>query len=211
MIEMRVYHFLSTTYGVNDIALKRLKVSRFSQLNDPYELLAADTTDPRDREALDRFKAQIDQTKGMICFSNTWTNPLLWGHYADKHKGMALGFDIPDHLIIKVRYTTNRAKINFDPKTHRIIDGTRVLGKLIRTKFIDWRYEEEMRMYVDLTQPSEDGNYYVDFSNELVLTEVILGVKCEFPLARVNQLLGASAGSVKVKNARMATKTFKVI
>ena len=88
---MKVYHFLNTTYGISNIALRRIRVSRFSQLNDPYELLAADTTDSRDLKALSRFKAQIDQTKGIICFSGTWNNPLLWGHYADKHRGMTLG------------------------------------------------------------------------------------------------------------------------
>ena len=124
---------------------------------------------------------------------------------------MALGFDIPDDLMFKVLYTNNRTKINFDLKKLQILDGMNVLDKLIRTKFIDWRYEDERRMYVDLTQQNEDGNYFVDFSNDLVLREVILGVKCEIPVARVNQLLGLFTGSVKVKNARMATKTFEVI
>ena len=208
---MRVYHFINATHGINVIALKRIRVSRFGHLNDLYELLAANTSDPKDREALDQFKAQIDQTKGIICFSGSWNNPLLWGHYADKHKGMALGFDIPDDLMFKVLYTNNRTKINFDLKKLQILDGMNVLDKLIRTKFIDWRYEDERRMYVDLTQQNEDGNYFVDFSNDLVLREVILGVKCEIPVARVNQLLGLFTGSVKVKNARMATKTFEVI
>jgi len=208
---MKVYHFLNTTYGISNIALRRIRVSRFSELNDPYELLAADTTDSRDLKALNRFKAQIDKTKGIICFSGTWNNPLLWGHYADKHRGMALGFDVPDDLIIAVGYTANRAKINFNHKTQRIVDGMKILDKLVRTKFSDWRYEDEKRMYVDLSQPHEDGNYFVNFSNDLSLREVILGVKCDLPVELVNQLLGASMSTVCVRKARMATKTFKVI
>ena len=114
---MRVYHFINATHGISNVALRRLRVSRFSQLNDPFELLAADMTDPRHKEAFDRFKAEIDKNKGMICFSGTWHNPLLWGHYADKHKGIALGFDISDEILLKVRYTSNRAQIKFDEKS----------------------------------------------------------------------------------------------
>jgi hypothetical protein len=28
-----------------------------------------------------------------------WHNPLLWSHYADRHRGMALGFDTDDAIL----------------------------------------------------------------------------------------------------------------
>jgi hypothetical protein len=49
---MRVYHFTSTEFGLSDIALKRLKISRIEDLNDPFELLAAELSQKNSRSAL---------------------------------------------------------------------------------------------------------------------------------------------------------------
>ena len=209
---MRVFYFTNANYGVSNLSLKRLKISRFNQLNDPFELLAADLLDPRDRKALSDFKDNLDSNKGMICFSGSWGNPLLWGHYADRHLGMALGFDIPDDYLSPVQYTIQRAKVKFDQKTKKIVDGDRLMDRLVRTKFIDWKYEDERRMFVDL-DPSlqEGGNHFVEFSESLVLREVILGLKCDLPVSRVRQLLKDEPSPVKVLKAGMALRTFKII
>ena len=68
---MRVFYFTNANYGVSNLSLRRLKISRFNQLNDPFELLAADLLDPRDRKALSDFKDNLDSNKGMICFSGS--------------------------------------------------------------------------------------------------------------------------------------------
>jgi hypothetical protein len=107
---MRVYNFVGALHGINNLALRRLKVSRFSKLNDPFELLAADLFDHRDESALEKMKAQLDKTSAIICFSENWQNPLMWAHYADSHRGIALGFDIKDEFLIKMRYEKIVAK-----------------------------------------------------------------------------------------------------
>jgi hypothetical protein len=209
---MRVFHFINTNFGISNLSLKRLKVSRFNELNDPFELLAADLRDGRDRNALKKFKDNLNADKGMICFSGSWSNPLLWGHYADKHSGMALGFDIPDEHLSPVQYTTQRAKVKFDQKTRTIVDGYRLTNRLLRTKFIDWKYEDEWRMFVALDPTlQEGGNHFVEFSKDLVLREVILGLKCDFPASRVRQLLKDEPTPVKVLKAGMALRAFKII
>jgi hypothetical protein len=58
---MRVYNLVGATHGVNNLAMRRLKVSRFSRLNDPFELLAADLLDKRDKSALEKMKDQLDK------------------------------------------------------------------------------------------------------------------------------------------------------
>lgn len=209
---MRVFHFTNANFGVSNLSFKRLKISRFSQLNDPFELLAADLLDPRDRKALGDFKDNLNSTTGMICFSGSWGNPLLWGHYADKHSGMALGFDIPDEYLTPVHYTTQRAKVEFDQETRTIVDGSRLTDRLLRTKFVDWKYEDEKRMFVDLDPNSQEGgNHFMEFSESIVLREVILGLKCDLPVSRIRQLLKDEPSPVKVLKAGMALRAFKII
>ena len=98
---MKVYHFLSAQNAISDIALKRIKISRIGQLNDPFELLAVDLRDPRDKVALENWKNELDEQFGLICFCAHWSNPLMWGHYADSHKGIALGFEIQEDLLLR--------------------------------------------------------------------------------------------------------------
>lgn len=209
---MRVYHFLNETYAVADIALRRLKVSRFNSLNDPFELLAADLRVPWHRTAFQGFKNELNETKGMISFSKSWWAPLLWGHYADRHYGMALGFDIPDEFLSKVIYTKERAKVEFDEQTRKVVNGYTVTDKLIRTKFSDWHYEEEYRMFIALNDATKEGGFhFVDFSDDLVLREVIVGLNCSLPIPRVKQLLNGDLNNVRVKKAGLALRKFKVI
>lgn len=209
---MKVYKFIDTNYGISNIALKRLKVSRLNQLNDPFELLAADVLNPKDRRALSTFKNQLHNTKGIICFSGSWSNPLLWGHYANNHNGMALGFDIPDECVLKAHYTSKRTKVLFDQKTRKVVDGDKVIDKLIRTKFTDWSYEDEYRIFVDLAELKEEsGNYFLDFSPALFLREVVLGMSCDLSISRLRKLLGDELGKVRVRKARMAYREFKMV
>lgn len=42
---IRLYHITTTESGMSDIALRRMKVARFLDLNDPFELLALNLRD----------------------------------------------------------------------------------------------------------------------------------------------------------------------
>ncbi|MBU3641331.1 DUF2971 domain-containing protein [Polynucleobacter sp. Fuers-14] len=209
---MRVYHFLNENHAIGNLFFRRLKVSRFAQLNDPFELLGADLLDTKHRAAFNAFKKQLNESKGMICFSSSWSNPLLWGHYANKHSGVVLGFDVPENYLTPVKYTSLRTKIEFNPKNGQITDGPKVVDELIRTKFVDWKYENEYRMFINLDSTTEEGGMiFVDFSTNLMLREVILGLNCPLPIDRIRQLLEVNAIPAKVFKAGMALRTFKMV
>jgi hypothetical protein len=44
---MRVYKFLTSEYAIKDIWERKLKISEISDLNDPFELIPCDLSDPR--------------------------------------------------------------------------------------------------------------------------------------------------------------------
>ncbi len=69
---MRGYYFTNLTHGLSNIALPRLKISRVHELNDPYELLAADLSDDELRAPYEAMRDQLGQTRGMLCFSKVW-------------------------------------------------------------------------------------------------------------------------------------------
>ena len=209
---MRVYHFVNSTFAISNISFRRLKISKFDQLNDPFELLAADLINPKHRIAFSKFKKILNLTKGMICFSATWNNPLLWGHYADRHQGIALGFDVPDEFLSPVLYTTQRPQVIFNKLLGKINNGSVVVDRIIRSKYKDWEYEKEHRMFVDLnSHPQEGGLNFVDFASNLVLREVIVGLNCQLPLQQIKKLLSGDLEKVSLKKAGLALRSFKVI
>jgi len=208
---MRVYYLSPAPFALSNLALRRIKVSRFSDLNDPFELLAANVVQPKLRRAFAEMKRKLNETKGLICFSRTWANPLLWGHYAEKHTGIALGLDIPDTLLAEVQYTTQRVPVEVDPKTKAARLDEALVDRLLRTKFVDWKYEEEYRAFVQLDPSTrEAGMYFKDFSNDFALAEVILGPRCELPIERIRALLALTQPGAKILKARMAFRTFRV-
>jgi len=209
---MRVYYLSSAPFALSNLSLRRLKISRFGDLNDPFELLAANLENPEHRKAFAAMKDHLSETKGLICFSRTWSNPLLWGHYADKHTGIALGFDVPDYLLSQVLYTSQRVRIDVDSKTKRPNLDEALVNRLLRTKFVDWKYEDEYRLFIQFDPTTkESGLFFRDFSEDLRLMEVILGPRCQLPVDRIRSLLQTALPHVKVLKARMAFRTFRVI
>ena len=105
---MRLYHFIDEKYGLEDLREKHLKVARISDLNDPTEFLAAELSTEEFRHAMESMKESLSNDYGILCFSENWKSLVQWAHYANKHKGLCLGFDIPDHFLAKVDYVENR-------------------------------------------------------------------------------------------------------
>ena len=93
---MRAYKFLDAQFGLKSINERRLKQSRVSDLNDPFELRSFDVTDIALRRTFLATSKDVDQEKGLLCFSADWKNPVIWAHYSDKHRGLCLGFEIPE-------------------------------------------------------------------------------------------------------------------
>ena len=158
---MRVYYLTGAQFALSNLALRRIKIARFKDLNDPFELLGVDVGDKKLRAAIRETKEEINRSKGLICFSKSWHNPLMWGHYAEKHTGMCLGFDVPESLIAPVIYAKRPLKMEICPETRGPKPTGKFMRQLVRTKFFDWKYEDEMRLFVELDHDTvESGKYF---------------------------------------------------
>ena len=85
----------------------------------------------------------LDKT-GIFSVSVTLTNQLLWGHYADGHRGVVVEFDANSGFFLaaqQVKYTNEQPVIN---RTQNSQDE--ILEKSFYTKHEDWAYEQEWRV-----------------------------------------------------------------
>jgi hypothetical protein len=208
---MRVYHFLSAKDAVNDLRNRRIKISRFEDLNDPFELLSIELADKSIRKAFIDTKKKIAEENGIICFSKNWSNPVLWSHYAEKHRGVCLGFDVPDHSLAHIEYNAKRlVKEVIDDDGKLAIDEPFMI-KLLTIKYKDWEYEDEIRIFVGLKEKEKvSGLYFKDFDNDLVLREVILGARHKEDIQQLQSIL-QNYTNVRLIQGRMAFRSFRIV
>ena len=201
---IRAYHFVPANYGLDDLRHRRLKIAQLDDLNDPFELWAVAQPDRRLRKGIRDAKKEMARSFGMLCFSRTWQNPLLWSHYAARHQGVALGFDIARKCIKNVSYVERR------PVLHAVDEE--LVHHVLYTKYIDWQYEHEARVYTSLEDiDPKSGLYFADFSDNCVLREVIVGPLSSVTKAELAEALGEHRGGVSLIKARLAFNSFKVV
>ena len=203
---MRVYHLLPSKWALSDLKHSRLKVAKFDDLNDPFELRGVNLADHEDRRCFNRWRKRKAAKLGLLCFSKSWQNPVLWSHYADEHKGICLGFDIPASCLYEVEYVPHRLQFE------QLIPEERQLQQLLRTKFKDWAYEGEHRRIVRLKETCKvEKLHFWPFGSDLELREVVLGARCKVQKEDLEQLLGDGFDGIELVQARPAFQTFNVV
>lgn len=208
---MRLYHMIRADFGLLALCQRRLRASRLTELNDPFELIGVDISNADLRQAMYRYRDELSRTKGIHCFSRHWSNPVLWSHYADRHRGICLGFDVDERLTKAVRYETRRLHPGI-LMTGMKAEKLAVMEQILSTKFAHWKYEDEVRVFVELRDPDPvTGFYYTEFSCQLTLKEVIVGSECDLTRAALIDAIGAQSSDIVMFKARPAFKTFKVV
>lgn len=209
---LRLYHLTAMKHGLSDLTHQRLKVARFADLNDPFELLALNFKEKSIRTAVREFRASYNSKNGLLCFSSDWTNPVLWSHYAERHTGICLGFDVPRAHVQKVDYADKRilAALDDDVVPFELSDTHKQL--LLRTKFSHWEYETEYRIFVPLSKATREGSFFFrPFGPDLTLKEIILGPQCALHPEDVRKQFKTLSQSTMTIKARLAFKFFKVV
>ena len=200
---MLVYHFLNSRYGLEALREGRLKISRIMDLNDPFEFLGVDLANREVRRALKEEKERLSTERGILCFSKSWRNPVLWSHYADRHRGLCLGFEIPRRLLEPVDYVDTRWPVPARPDLEFV-------KRLLFTKFCHWQYEQEWRAFVNL-ETEIGGHYFMPFSNDLQPRYVIVGDQSSITRAEVARAVKELSWKVTVFKARAAFRSFDVV
>lgn len=206
--DRRVYYMTSAEYAVSNIVFKRLKVARFSKLNDPFELLSLKSSDRGIRKRAIAFRDRFDRQNGVLCFSEDWTDPVLWSHYGDRHRGVCLGFDTRKAKLKPVSYQAKRLvkkleQEEFDPDLEQL---------LLVTKYESWSYEKEQRMLVPLSEADSEADlHFLSFDGDMELTEVILGPSCGINCARMREMVDERYPGVVTFQARLAWNSFQFV
>ncbi|MBB4402923.1 MULTISPECIES: DUF2971 domain-containing protein [Rhizobium/Agrobacterium group] len=126
--------------------------------------------------------------KGVVSMSERWDSPLMWSHYGDQHRGICIGYSIPDNAVRdvrKVQYGGGRivaaslvaSMLQGDVAAQQQVDDLVLLRKAE-----DWGYECEWRLIGN--RGSQDS--------PLELEDITFGIRCDMAVkfAIVQALMG---------------------
>ncbi len=151
-------------------------------------------------------KSLISKKNGLLCFSEDKYNPVQWAHYAENHKGVCLGFEIPEGLLRKVKYVSERL-------TRETLEQPDCHEKLLTTKFNHWSYEQERRLILELHKYFKDSNglRFKEFDSDMALREVYIGCKSELKYEDITAAYSTGNNSVIVKVTRPSFRDFRIV
>lgn len=174
--------------GVDIIKNKRLKIASIDDFNDPFEFrFAYEGTNKELEEAFKNVHEYQKHNYRVISFSKDSNNLILWAHYANKHKGILIKFDLNEmkqdgtsfnETTIKVNYTHERIKFSadFDLKVNenKALD---LFKKINYTKFKKWKYEDEYRTIIKFD--FKENIPYIPILPKSI-KEIVLGLNCSW-------------------------------
>ena len=118
------------------------------------------------------------------CFSKNNNSILMWSHYADKHRGVCIEFDVSSEEFQEVSYGKKRIRLDLNAITAVVLGhdyiGEKVssdnpsivkrIKKILYTKFIDWHYEDEVR--IAFTKHNESNDIFYSEKDERFLLKM---------------------------------------
>ncbi|MEN9302328.1 MAG: hypothetical protein RL264_757 [Bacteroidota bacterium] len=124
-------------YLLDIILNNRLYCAKYNELNDPMEGVFYVNNRNKEYEEIDRLVNGKESVR--ICsLTENSEEPLMWGHYADGNRGIAIGVKVNKNTIIHpINYNGRK---DFDLITVKPED-------LFIHKNPDWSYEKEIRIF----------------------------------------------------------------
>lgn len=154
-----LYNYTSININtIKSILNEQLWLSHTNSFNDPV-----DPSIKQFKKYKEDYNYLLDSIK-VGCLTTKKDNTLMWSHYADKHRGICIEYDIgkiyeKDNLII------NKVNYNMPIITHKSIvdnetleiDNINRLIELFSLKSNEWKYEKEYRILYYDKERKKDG------------------------------------------------------
>ena len=181
-----------------------------SQADEHLAELAYDTMDPECKtEGTLRYRIELEllgrYEKGIVSFAERDDCPLMWSHYGDQHRGICLGYSVPERATGDVhRVDYEGVRLVKASEVSAMLDGNdearaRVDAAVMLRKAENWSYEREWRL---IGRRGSEGS-------PLELEEVIFGMRCKDSAKyTIIKALESRRGSVKFYEVREERGTF---
>lgn len=162
---MKLYKYMSTNAGKEFFNIPSLRLTPAFCLNDPFELsIPSSVLNNISKKGGNPDEANnFMKLHGIVSLTESYSNLLMWSHYAGDHSGVVVEFDFEsksplslfnsyepppssDVLFGHVDYNKKRSRFNLPSRSLR-----NVMKPYYFKKSNDWKYEKEYRFVLPLT------------------------------------------------------------
>ena len=158
------------------------------------------------QKTLHNIRQQSFSKIGVSCFSKNNLNLLMWSHYADSHQGFCLEFDsstLPFSKAFEVTYKSEIPNISSDMLMSEQI-GTESIEKLLSFKSIEWKHEQELRIF---HQESNKSYFYPSNS----LKAIYFGIRTDVSdIEIICSIIKSQNPTVKFYKMKKLERTFGI-
>lgn len=158
---------------------------------------------------------------GLFSLSRRWNSALMWAHYTNSHKGFCIGLkrdsdffktqgnpQDPTFMVQPVQYSSQRIKVPLER-------GLKIDPKVVLTKSLDWKYEEEERIIAllilaDKIIKAEPYDVYLFKVPHEVVKEIIVGAKiADHDLDKIHSF--CSTRNIDLYKSELSETNFEMI
>jgi hypothetical protein len=225
-----LYRFLDSDGALKTLVAGKFRVGLVSKFNDPFEwrLGCPENSTLVEKKSVEELNSERQRSSeswmGVLCFSDSFSIPVLWSLYADKHRGVAFEVKYPwpvDHLQ-KMTYFAERPVLDFNrlreigpDETTRDQYFLELIHRLMINKSPGFSFEREYRLQIDLKDLNRcqhsEGNFEWQLPDKS-LSRVILGFCCPLDETVVRKLLDMNGFTeTGVVRAKMCQETYSII
>lgn len=179
---LQMYHEHRAVSGEPFVDFATYKENQ-NQIYEAVRESALDNSIPADGRTLGAFKYMYSKIFGIMCFSERANSELMWAHYGDNHKGIAVEFstrDYPEAKFSPVCYSNTRPRLDSSMTSNIKLLYNR-LFEIWTTKSKEWKYEQEWRLFFPLLacQKIESNgrtHYFVNLPKTFI-SAIVLGAR----------------------------------
>ena len=203
--ELKKNNYNLNLFSSNDIISQLEKIAKMQKLDFDFVGLKENIQSEKDR-MFSLLKETLSNKIRMTCFTNKNDNILMWSHYANKHNGICVKYDLKDckellYSTFPVVYSTKRPSIS---KNELLISSSEtkvnedklllLLVKSLLTKSDEWKYEEEWRSII----PTE--NLISDNLKHKCIKAIYFGVKVEY--SKISEIIDKLKEDIDIRNIK---------
>lgn len=230
---MILRRYLNAAGGIKTLADLRFRIGRIHEANDPSEFLANYKHQMAElpacwSEFLTGIIKKNHTTKtGILCFtSDSITNQLMWGHYADGGRGVCLEIE-SDHLnlgpdiLFPINYQsppTIDITSFFDPSPESQEKLKNSVIDVLKTKSTTWSYELEHRAFIPLRSEAssldpvtKEVSFYFDINPAAIRTIYLGAASLDKTVYSISDLVRHKQLKADLKKMVLDSSTGKLI
>jgi hypothetical protein len=219
----KLYRYLRDEAAIKTIEARCFRVSRLTELNDPFEWrVGFDGAPPELEEILERqmegFVEMASQSMGVICFSKNINDPVLWSHYTNVHRGIAFEVDVNVNANLvsdlhEVEYDKPPIVIPFQRYKQMTDNELRhEIRNLHKQKSASWHYEQECRLVIGLeTCRPCGGSFLWDKMPPAFISGAIIGFRSSVGEQYLRQALDLNGFQhTRIFKAKRSLETYEI-